>query len=266
MTAAAETLPLGEGLTLTLSSTPPPPSLFKIVMVVEGRGRWTRGDQEHPLEPASPWWAGRETGDQAWTGDEDTRWLCLAGDRCPLPSEDEAFARLTGLDEPRCCAAVAADARELASIVTDCPFSCELKTLLARGKSLMLVSKALHDLGNTKTDPYGVRFFQGDLNRIRQAREVLVERMASPPSLGELAREVGLNEVKLKAGFHRLWGTTVYGLLRRDRMAEARRFLEAGEGNVGEAAFRVGYTNTSHFAQAFQKEYGVTPGAVSRSR
>lgn len=268
MTAVYDSLSLGEGLTLTLSAAPPPPSLFKVVMVTEGRGRWAAGDRERSLERSSPWWSGQDTGDQAWVGEGSTRWLCLSGDRCPVPSFDETFYRLSAPGEPRCCAAAAADARELAQIITDCPFSCELKTLMARGKSLMLVSKVLHSLEHPEPEPsdYGVRFFRSDLDRLRSAREILISRMADPPSLAELAREAGLNEVKLKAGFRKLWGTTVYGLLRQERMAEARRFLEAAEGNVGEAAFRVGFTNTSHFAQAFQKEFGVTPGTVARSR
>lgn len=267
MAALAETLPLGEGLILTISSAPPPPSLFKIVMVVEGRGRWTRGAAEQALEPSSPWWAGTETPDQVWDGDGPTRWLCLAGDSCPVPAFEPAFERLAGLEQPRCCSSVVADARELATIVTDCPYPCELKNLLARGKSLMLISKTLHALDREEeASSYGVRFFRSDLERVRQAREVLLARMDDPPGLTELAREAGLNELKLKAGFRKLWGTTVYGLLRKERLEAARRFLTAGEGNVGEAAYRVGYTNTSHFAQAFQKEFGVAPGTLARAR
>lgn len=269
MAATVETLPLGEGLVLTLSNEPPPPSLFKIVMVTEGRGRWTRGGRERALEPSSAWWAGRSTPDQAWNHDGGTRWLCLTGETCPVPAFDAAFERLTDLEEPRCCASVVADARELVSIVTDCPYPCELKNLLVRGKSLMLISKTLHALEQAEAAPespsYEVRFFQSDLERVRQAREALLSRMENPPGLAELAREVGLNELKLKAGFRKLWGTTVYGLLRKERLAAAHRFLTAGQGNVGEAAYRVGYINTSHFAQAFQKEYGVSPGTLARS-
>lgn len=249
-------LPVGEGWELTLTESPPDPAPFQIVAVVDGRGLWSRANEERDLEPAVPWWSGAGH-DQLWSAKTPSRWLCLATDHCPLAvAGEEGGGRVV-----RSCPAVASDVKELVSIVTDCPYPCELKNLLTRGKSLMLVSKTLASLSSAP-EKYAVRFFEGDFDRVRQARDLLLAQMASPPTVPDLARLVGLNEVKLKAGFHKLWGTTVYGLLRKERLDEARRFLMAGQGNVGEAAFRVGYTNTSHFAQAFQKEFGVSPGSL----
>lgn len=259
-------LPVGEGWQLSLSEHPPVTAPYQIVTVLNGRGRWARGTRERVLEPSVPWWSGGG-GDQVWSSDGPVQWLCLAGDACPVPEFSDAFSRLSHQDEPRCCSSVVADARELAAIIIDCPYPCELKNLLAKGKSLMLLSKTLHSLEQDEGTPsYGVRFYESDFEKVREARRVLLERMEDPPGLAGLAREVGLNELKLKAGFRKLWGTTVYGLLRRERLEAARRFLAEGRGNVGEAAYRVGYTNTSHFAQAFQKEFGVAPGSLARSR
>lgn len=257
-------LEVSEGWDLTLSDHPPAPSPFQIVTVLQGKGRWTRADRRQDLEASVPWWSSGV--DHTWSSEGQAQWLSLAGDRCPIPEWSEGFTNVSA--GPRCCATAVADVRELAAIVTDCPYPCELKNLLTRGKSLMLVSKTLAYLAQTAEEPdhYDVRFFEDDLERVRHARRLLLGRMANPPSVPDLARLVGLNELKLKAGFHKLWGTTVYGLLRRERLDEARRFLVAGRGNVGEAAFRVGYTNTSHFAEAFKKEFGTAPGAVLRSR
>jgi AraC-like DNA-binding protein len=131
----------------------------------------------------------------------------------------------------------------------------------------MIVSKVLHALGTENTAAgYDVKFFRNELDLVREARGILVDRMADPPNLAELARMVGLNELKLKAGFHKLWSTTVFGLLRRERMLAARELLTRDECNVSEAAFRVGYTNISHFARAFRAEFGVTPGSLARRR
>jgi len=254
---------IGEGWHLTLDEEPPQPAPCQLVTVLEGRGRWEGRAGVRDLEAQVPWWSSAGD-DQVWSASGPARWLCLAGDRCPV-AEGHWAPQSSGL--PRICAATAADVRELASIVTDCPYPCELKDLLTRGKSLMLVSKTLAALANPEPeDRSSVRFLADDLDRVREARRRLLDRMEEPPTVAELAREVGLGEVKLKVGFRKLWGTTVYGLLRKERLEEARRFLEAGRGNVGEAAFRVGYTNTSHFAEAFQKEFGVSPGAFLRSR
>jgi len=40
-----------------------------------------------------------------------------------------------------------------------------------------------------------------DIERIHEARDILISNMQNPPSLFNLARQVGLNDTKLKRGF-----------------------------------------------------------------
>lgn len=102
-----------------------------------------------------------------------------------------------------------------------------------------------------------------DVDRLERARRILVARMAEPPSLAALAREVGVNETKLKAGFRRLFGDTVFGVLRRERMEEAHRLLRTRRYGVSEVALRVGYANPSKFAAAFRARFGLRPSDVA---
>ena len=256
---------LGEGLALSLD-TEPPAARFRIGLLRSGRLRWKSGGRSADLEAVTAWWFGR-SGEEAWllpAGGAEALWL-IGDDRFP-GLEPELTARLES-EGPRALPHLVSDLQELLELQTNCRFACELKTLLVRGKALMIVSKVLHALGDEpQTAAYDVKFFRNELDRVREARSVLVDRMADPPNLGELAREVGLNELKLKAGFHKLWGTTVFGLLRRERMQAARALLSRDECNVSEAAFRVGYTNISHFARAFRAEFGVAPSSLARRR
>ena len=98
-----------------------------------------------------------------------------------------------------------------------------------------------------------------DLDRVGLAREILLKRLESPPSLHQLAREAGLNENKLKSGFRQLYGSSVFGYLRNHRLEKAREILEAGRMNVSETAFSVGYASLSHFSRAFRRRYGLNP-------
>lgn len=52
--------------------------------------------------------------------------------------------------------------------------------------------------------------------------------MAEPPSLLELSRLIGLNDYKLKTGFKEMYGTTVFGYLREQRLEKAYRLLMEG--------------------------------------
>lgn len=77
--------------------------------------------------------------------------------------------------------------------------------------------------------------------------------MAEPPTLPELATEIGLSLKRLKEGFKQIYGDTVYGFLLNHKMEYARKMLETGQFNVNEVGLKVGYSTASHFISAFKK-------------
>jgi AraC-like DNA-binding protein len=83
--------------------------------------------------------------------------------------------------------------------------------------------------------------------------------MAEPPSLQELANEIGLNIKKLKEGFKQIYGDTVFSFLFDYKMEYSRRLLETNQYNVNEVGVKVGYSTASHFIAAFKKKFGTTP-------
>ena len=95
--------------------------------------------------------------------------------------------------------------------------------------------------------------------KIRKAKEIIISRMAEPPSLQELANEIGLNLKKLKEGFKQIYGDTVYSFLFDYKMEHARKLLESNQYNVNEVGLQVGYSTASHFIAAFRKKFGTTP-------
>lgn len=105
-----------------------------------------------------------------------------------------------------------------------------------------------------------------DVDSLKYAREILLNRLESPPSLLELSKLVNLNDCKLKRSFKLFFGKTVYEYVREQRLKKAFDLLETGKCNVSEAAFAVGYTNISHFSEAFQSKYGVLPREVKKNR
>jgi len=94
------------------------------------------------------------------------------------------------------------------------------------------------------------------------ARERLLSDLSSPPTIEQLARETGLNQLKIKRGFKVLFGTTTYGLFQRERMERALALLQSN--SVTETASTLGYSNISHFSAAFRKQFGVLPRAARR--
>lgn len=97
-----------------------------------------------------------------------------------------------------------------------------------------------------------------DRQRLLAARDRLLQDLSAPPTIAELAREVGVNQLKLKQGFKAAFGTSVYALFQRHRMDRARQLLR--DHSVTETALILGYSNLSHFGTAYRKQFGILPG------
>ncbi|WP_321414558.1 AraC family transcriptional regulator [uncultured Desulfobacter sp.] len=98
---------------------------------------------------------------------------------------------------------------------------------------------------------------------VKQAQDILNRNLASPPSLEELARQTGLCVTNLTEEFKKQSGTTVFGYLRRQRLARARELIALHDMSASEAAWEVGYSSLSSFHRAFCALYGATPGSFS---
>lgn len=104
-----------------------------------------------------------------------------------------------------------------------------------------------------------------ELRKIQQARSIVFQEYLNPPTTVRLARRVALNEYKLKRGYRLVYATSIHADLRCYRMHLARDLLLAGETNVAAAACAVGYSNPGHFARAFQAQFGIAPGQLTRA-
>ncbi|MFG2621579.1 AraC family transcriptional regulator [Streptomyces sp. NPDC048507] len=98
-----------------------------------------------------------------------------------------------------------------------------------------------------------------------RARSVLEERMARPPSLEQLAAEVGTSPFALLRAFRDRYGMPPHTWLTDARVRRARLLLEAGTAPA-EAAVTVGFTDQPHLNRHFTRIVGVPPGAYRRER
>ncbi|MEO1451530.1 MAG: AraC family transcriptional regulator, partial [Bacteroidota bacterium] len=69
------------------------------------------------------------------------------------------------------------------------------------------------------------------------ARDILAGNLESPPSLSELARQIGLNTFKLKKQFKELFGVPVFKYLQQQRLNKAHELLRLHGATVQEAAW-----------------------------
>lgn len=133
-----------------------------------------------------------------------------------------------------------------------------IKILYLRGKILELMSLYFNKNGqDTEQCPFLVD--EENVLKIRNAKDIVINRLTEPPSLPELAKEADISLKKLKEGFKQIYGDTVYGFLFNYKMELARKLLEEKVYNVNEIGLKLGYSTSSHFIAAFKKTFGTTP-------
>lgn len=134
-----------------------------------------------------------------------------------------------------------------------------IKNLYFKGKAYELLSLYFNRSEDADIEQCPFLVDETNVIKIRKAKDIIINRMAEPPSLQELADEIGLNLKKLKEGFKQIYGDSVFSFLFDYKMEVARKLLEAGNDNVNEVGLKVGYSTSSHFIAAFKKKYGTTP-------
>jgi AraC-like DNA-binding protein len=107
-----------------------------------------------------------------------------------------------------------------------------IKNLYIRGKVYELLSLHFDNQENTNNEYCPFLIDDQNVLKIRKAKDIIIAKMSEPPSLQELANEVGLNSKKLKDGFKQIYGDTVYSFLLDYKMEYARKLLEGNQYNV----------------------------------
>lgn len=150
--------------------------------------------------------------------------------------------------------------------ILQAPYDGVAQRFYLEGKVLELVGQVLAVEQQISSGERPVALLKPeDCDRIVAARDILIHQLNQPPSLVELARQVGLNECTLKRGFRQVFGTTAFGYLHQHRLEQAEQLLASGEFNVSEVVRRIGFASRSHFANAFRRRFGVNPGVYARS-
>jgi AraC family transcriptional regulator len=95
--------------------------------------------------------------------------------------------------------------------------------------------------------------------QVNRVREYIRAHLASDIDLAELADQVNLSPHYFSTLFKRTFGLPPHHYVLRERIHEAQRLLAAGRLSISEVALSLGFSDQSHFSQAFRKMTGTTP-------
>lgn len=142
----------------------------------------------------------------------------------------------------------------------------ELRVVQVGGRVGELVAHALDAMLNQPQQHGATLHRRRDLDLARSALTRLDRDYRHPPAFGELAREIGTSQNKLKAVFKEAFGSTMADYCLERRMREAQQLLLEASLTIAQVAERVGYEHQSSFASAFRGHVGLTPRAYRQHR
>jgi YesN/AraC family two-component response regulator len=138
----------------------------------------------------------------------------------------------------------------------------EAAELKARVDNLLAQRRRLHEYfrQHGHTAHVQEKITSADQKFLNRAMEVMQEHL-SDTSFGveAFAEKMAVSRSLLLKKLDALTGEPPSELIRRTRLQQAARLLEARAGNVSEVALEVGFNNPSYFAECFRKQFGVSP-------
>lgn len=141
--------------------------------------------------------------------------------------------------------------------------SSKIQMIYLQSKVLELIYYEFLTLDEKRAKEH-ITFSNYDKNAIKKARDIILSNLQNPPSTKELSSMVHLNEFKLKFGFKKFYGTSIYQKILNHKMLNAKKLLLDEELNVSEVANICGYNHISSFSQAFKKHFGINPKSLSK--
>ena len=141
------------------------------------------------------------------------------------------------------------------------------KVLLARIENLLKQRKLLKHLfqGSQEAEQEIADSHLEDRDKqfLKQLHAIILKNLSdSEFGVEDIGKQIGLSRVQLYRKVKAMTGSSVVDLLRKARLAKAKRLLESRSMSVSEVAYDVGFSAPSYFTKCFKDEYGMLPGDV----
>lgn len=153
--------------------------------------------------------------------------------------------------------------KEITQEILNCPYNENTRQFFYDLKIRELLLELLETSFKITSTTY--RFTVFEIDRIHKARNILLNHISGKaPSLRTLARQVALNEFKLKKGFKQLFNVGMIEWLTEERMQLAKKLILTTNRPIKDICSEVGYPRTTNFITAFKRRFGMTPGSLRR--
>ena len=141
------------------------------------------------------------------------------------------------------------------------------KVLLARIENLLRqrqLLKHLYQVSQEAEKEISESHLEDRDKQFLKQLQAIIQQNLSDSEFGveDMGQQIGLSRVQLYRKVKAMTGSSVVDLLRKARLAKAKRLLETRSMSVSEVAYEVGFSAPSYFTKCFKEEYGMLPGDV----
>ena len=122
------------------------------------------------------------------------------------------------------------------------------------------IIKTFENKKHTFTDNNYKKIILGnkDIKKIKQI-SLYLQKELRHVRLNDLSIEFNINKLKLKAGFHQIYGDTVFQYGLRCRLKKSIDLLLNSNMKISDIAYEIGYSKPYTFTSNFKKEHKQTP-------
>ena len=141
------------------------------------------------------------------------------------------------------------------------------KVLLARIENLLkqrkLLKRLFQDSKEAEQEIAESHLEDRDKQFLKHLHSIIQKNLSdSEFGVEDIGKQIGLSRVQLYRKVKAMTGSSVVDLLRKARLAKAKRLLESRSMSVSEVAYDVGFSAPSYFTKCFKEEYGMLPGEI----
>jgi len=104
-----------------------------------------------------------------------------------------------------------------------------------------------------------------NIELIHESKRLLENNFEQHMNIADIARQLDINEFKLKAGFKKIFGISMFDYFMQTKMQKAKKLILETDKPIKEIARITGYSTKQSFLNAFKKYFHNTPGSLRKS-
>ncbi len=135
-----------------------------------------------------------------------------------------------------------------------------LRSMFLEGKLYeMLVIQIAQYEDDQQADKLPQIIRRTDVEKVKQAVEIINNNLDKNYSIEFIAKEVGTNVNKLQESFKFMYDLTVNKYMQQVKLEAAKELLGTSEYNISQIVNMIGLNNRSYFSKIFKERYNVSP-------